>query len=223
MSASEQAVLRHWHEAASAELHALGHQHVTYLGLSLAVPPRVFPPAPMSELLGRAVVDEVRPSDRVLDMGTGCGVNAILAASRSDRVVGVDLNPHAVAAAVANAERNGVAGRTEFCLSDVFDQIDGRFDLIIFDPPFRWFAPRDWLEVAIADEGYRSLTRFMTDLPSRLNPGGRALVFFGTSGDIEYLSHLIDHAGLKSETVASRDLDKDGITVTYSTVRLTLG
>jgi release factor glutamine methyltransferase len=33
----------------------------------------------VSRLLGEAVVDEVKPDDRVLDMGTGCGVNAILA------------------------------------------------------------------------------------------------------------------------------------------------
>lgn len=35
-------------------------------------------------------------------------------------------------------------------------------DLIVFDPPFRWFQPRDLLETAITDENYQSLTSFMT-------------------------------------------------------------
>ncbi len=222
MSAERQAVLRRWHDAASAELHHLGHHEASYLGVSLTIPEQVFPPAPMSQLLGRAVLDEVRPSDRVLDMGTGCGINAILAASRSHDVVGVDLNPHAVAAAMANAKRNGVADRTQFYLSDVFDRVDGRFDLIIFDPPFRWFPPRDWLEVAFADENYGTLTRFMIELPQRLRTDGRALLFFGTSGDMDYLDHLITKGGLSSETVASRNLNKEGIAVTYSTLRLTI-
>ena len=89
----------------------MGERPIEYLGLSLVVPPHVFPPAPMSGLLGEAVLDEVRDDDRVLDMGTGSGVNAILAASRSTDVLGVDVNPHAVRAAVDNAACLGVAYR----------------------------------------------------------------------------------------------------------------
>jgi release factor glutamine methyltransferase len=222
MSDESAATLRRWHEAASVELHSRGTHEVTYLGLTLVIPGQVFPLTAMSDLLGQAVLGEVRAEDRVLDMGTGSGVNAILAASRSHDVVGVDVNPHAVAAAIRNAERNHVAGRTTFFESDVFAQVDGTFDLIVFDPPFRWFHPRDLLEMSVADENYRALTRFMTEVRDRLNPGGRLLLFFGTSGDMTYLRHLIDRSGLHADTVGSRDLAKDGITVTYCTFKLTL-
>jgi release factor glutamine methyltransferase len=215
------AILQRWHEAASADLHREVPCEVSYLGLTLEIPEHVFPPTRMSDLLGRAVLGDVRDGDRVLDMGTGSGVNAILAASRARDVVGVDINPHAVAAAVRNAQRNQVADRTRFFESDLFDRVDGAFDLIVFDPPFRWFRPRDLLEVAFADENYRTLTRFMAEVPERLNPGGRLLLSFGTSGDMAYLRHLIDRSGLRAETVASRDFAKDGITVTYCTFRLT--
>lgn len=221
MSDADAAKLRRWHEAASIELHGYGSPEVRYLGLTLLIPEHVFPLTPVSELLGRAVIDEVCDDDRVLDMGTGSGVNAILAARRSHRVVGVDINPHAVAAAIRNAERNHVADRTTFFVSDVFERVDGTFDLIVFDPPFRWFRPRDLLEMSFADENYRALTRFMSEAGDRLTSGGRLLLFFATSGDMRYLRHLIDRSGFSADTIASRELTKDGVTVTYSTLRLT--
>ena len=79
------------------------------------------------------MLDEVRDDDRVLDMGTGSGVNGIVAASRSRDVLAVDVNPAAVACARDNAERNGVADRMEVRESDLFQNASGRFDLIIFD------------------------------------------------------------------------------------------
>jgi release factor glutamine methyltransferase len=221
MSEQRVELLRRWHESASEELHRLGAHDVHYLGLELHVPAQVFPPTPMSDLLGRAVLDEVRAGDRVLDMGTGCGVNAILAASCTEAVVGVDVNPLAVAAAESNAERNGVAERTTFLESDLFEAVQGAFDVVVFDPPFRWFRPRDLLERAFADENYESLSRFVAEVPGRLTPEGRVLLSFGTSGDLAFLRHLIDAAGLTAQTVASRDLAKDGLVVTYLTLKLT--
>lgn len=78
-----------------------------YLDRKIVVPKEVFPPAWMSKLLGKSILDEVRESDRVLDMGTGSGINAILAASKSSNVVAVDVNPHCLDAGRRNAERNG--------------------------------------------------------------------------------------------------------------------
>ncbi len=212
--------LRAWHEAAYESIRDGGAGTVGYLGRTYVVPPGVFPPARTSEPLGRAVLDEVRAGDRVLDMGTGCGTNAILAASRSTRVLGVDVNPHAVRAAVANAERNGVADRTTFRVSDVFDSVDGEFDLMIFDPPFRWFAPRDLLEVSIADENYAALTRFLAQAGGYLAPGGRILMVFGTSGDLDYLYRTAGENGFVRETLASMDLTRDDLTVHYHAFRL---
>jgi release factor glutamine methyltransferase len=88
----------------------------------------------VSHLLGEAVLAEVSPGDRVLDMGTGSGVNALLAASRGASVRAVDINPEAVAAAQRNADRNGLGDRIEVRRSDVFSAVDGAYDLIVFDP-----------------------------------------------------------------------------------------
>lgn len=78
--------LRRRHERAYRELRSAGEQRLSYLGLDLVVPAGVFAPTPTSAQLGRAVLAEVRPGDRVLDMGSGSGVNAIT--SRKVRVPG---------------------------------------------------------------------------------------------------------------------------------------
>ena len=93
--------LRRWHDTAYNEMRQRGDVTFSYLGKEFVVPADVFAPTPMSDLLGSAVLGEVRKDDQVLDMGTGCGVNAILAASKSGDVIGVDINPHAVASAKA--------------------------------------------------------------------------------------------------------------------------
>ncbi len=217
--------IRVWHEsayaAAKAEAGADG-QTFTYLGLTLEVPPQVHPITPVSHLLGQAVLADVRPDDRVLDMGTGCGVNAILAGSRGGDVLAVDINPQAMDVARRNAERNAVANRIEIRHSDVFEAVDGRFDLVIFDPPFRWFAARDPLEAASTDEDYRALTAFFRQARDHLTERGRMLVFFGSSGDLAYLENLADDNGFAREVVARQSLIKEGWQVDYVTYRLSL-
>lgn len=213
--------LRRWHEDTSRSLHALGAHEVDYLGLCLHVPEHVFPPTPVSDLLGEAVRATAGPEMRVLDLGSGAGANAILAAQAGADVVAVDINPHAVAATAANAERNGVGERVRCLESDVFEDVDGTFDLIVIDPPFRWFAPADLLDRAITDEGYATLRRFTEEVASHLAPDGAALLFFGTSGDVAHLDALIAAAGLASAIAAERTELVRGEDTAYFVRRLT--
>jgi release factor glutamine methyltransferase len=215
--------IRRWHEAAYqgilAEAGTDGRTY-EYLGLTLFVPPQVQPIAGVAHLFGEPVLAEVRPDDRVLDMGTGSGVNAILAARTALDVVAVDVNPYALEAARDNARRNGVADRVDVRYSDVFSGVEGAFDLILFDPPFRWFTPRDELERGMADPGYRALTEFFATARARLTGRGRMLIFFGTSGDLSYLDRQIDENGFTREIVATDGLERDGVRVEYVTYRV---
>jgi release factor glutamine methyltransferase len=215
--------IRRWHERAYREAIAeAGSGRVfDYLGATIHVPPDVQPITGVSHLLGEAVLAEVREGDRVLDVGTGSGVNAILAASKASAVVAVDISAGAVETARANAAANGVTGRVDVRQSDVFDAVDGVFDLIVFDPPFRWFAPRSVLEAATTDEDYRALRRFFAHVREHLAVDGRILLFFGSSGDLAYVRRLVATAGFDAQVVAEQSLAKDGWQVDYFTFRLT--
>jgi release factor glutamine methyltransferase len=150
--------LRVWHEQALEGGWRDAPVTIEESGRTFVVPPEVYAPNPLG--LAAIVLDEVREEDRVLDMGTGSGVNGVLAAAQSRHVLAVDVNPAAVKCARTNADRNGVADRMQVRESDLFDHAAGRFDVIIFDPPFRWFRPRNMSERGTADENYKTLTTF---------------------------------------------------------------
>jgi release factor glutamine methyltransferase len=147
--------------------------------------------------------------------------NAILAATRGAQVVAVDTNPKAIQAARANAGRNGVAEWVEVRSSDVFSQVGGTFDLIVFDPPFRWFKPLDLTETAITDEGYRAMTSFFRQARRHLAPDAGMLIFFGTSGDIRYLKRLMAEQGFSWAEVARLEGQRDDVPVDYVTFKVT--
>lgn len=213
--------LQQWQDNVYKESKSRKTQEIEFLGRTFVVPPKVHRINPMSDLLGNSVLKEVKETDRVLDMGTGSGVNAILAASKSQNVIGVDINPNSIECAKINARANNVADRILFKESDRFEAVEGKFDLIIIDPPFRWFAPRDIYEVGTTDENYRFLNDFFSNVNHYLANNGRILVCFGSSGDIEYLNGLIVKSGFKKEIIARRDLLKEGISVSYYTFKLT--
>lgn len=91
-------------------------------------------PNPTSRLLSRFTVR--RPSRATLDVGTGTGIQALIAAAHSEKVVATDLNPRAVAFAAFNARLNGVEN-VECLAGEGYEPVAGRkFDLIVTNPPF---------------------------------------------------------------------------------------
>lgn len=76
------------------------------------------------------------PVGSVLDLGTGCGIQALHAARHAQRVVATDISQRALAMAQLNADLNLVTN-IEFRLGSLFDPVAGeRFDQIVSNPPF---------------------------------------------------------------------------------------
>ncbi len=92
----------------------------------------VYPPREDSLLLAKIV--EEYASGKVLDLGTGTGLQGIIAAKKGCKVTFADIDANALKCASANAKTNGVSG--EFTKTDLFSNIKDSFDTIIFNPPY---------------------------------------------------------------------------------------
>jgi len=177
-------------------------------GLPMVVLPNVFNPKLLrsGEFLVHLLTrpDVLRPSSRVLDLGTGSGAGAVAAARAGCTVVAVDINPEAVRCARINALLNQVEGRVEARLGDLFAPVAGeRFDVVLFNPPYYRGQPRDALDYA-----WRSpdvIERFAADLGDHLAPGGRALLVLSSDGEPRAFLQALDAEGFSCRAVAQHD------------------
>jgi SAM-dependent methyltransferase len=111
-----------------------------------------------------------------LDLGTGNGIQALIAANHADRVVASDVNPRALAYARFNAALNGVTN-VEFREGNLFEPVAGeRFDVIACNPPYV-ISPDSEFVYRDSGEGPGALCRRVVEaLPAHLTEGGYATV-----------------------------------------------
>ena len=116
----------------------------------------------------------------LLDVGTGAGTLALIAAARgAPRALGIDVNERAIALARFNARLNGLVA--EFRTGDLFEPTEGeKFDLVLSQPPY--VVQPDGVErVTYLHGGPRGdelAFRFVAAFPAALAPRGRGLLLF---------------------------------------------
>lgn len=106
-----------------------------FMGLSFVVRDGVLIPRQETELL----VEEALPlseGKRVLDMctGSGCIIVSIAKLANATQAVGVDISEQALDVAKENATRLDV--QVEFVQSNLFEKVEGQFDVIVSNPPY---------------------------------------------------------------------------------------
>lgn len=108
-----------------------------FWGRDFTVTRDVLDPRPETETLIAEALTGAPPS-RILDLGTGSGILAVtlLAEWREAFAVATDLSDPALKVAARNATLNGVDNRLTFLASDWFARVQGRFDLIVSNPPY---------------------------------------------------------------------------------------
>jgi len=168
---------------------------------------KVYEPAEDTFLLAENM--KVKENDVVLDMGTGCGILAVLAAEKAKKVVAIDINPYAIKCAEKNAELNGVEKKIEFRLGELFQPIGSNetFDMIVFNAPYlpsELYEERSWIGKAWAggSGGRKVIDSFIMDVPKFLTTGGRILLVQSSLSDINKTLKLLGEMGLKAEVYA---------------------
>jgi release factor glutamine methyltransferase len=155
----------------------------------------------------------VSEGERVLDLGTGCGMLGILAAKKANEVVAVDLNPYAIRCAKENSALNSVRCKMFFVQASLFTALKSYvpFDLILFNAPYlpseegeasSWIG-RSWAGGA---NGREVVDRFIAEAPTYLKPHGRVLLMQSTLTGVEETLRRFNAQGLTSCVKAERKL-----------------
>ncbi|RME55440.1 methyltransferase domain-containing protein [Candidatus Woesearchaeota archaeon] len=142
----------------------------------------IYEPAEDSYLLKKHIRKFAK--GKVLDMGTGSGILALEALKYTKDVLAVDLNQECV----DYVKKKGVNA----IQSDLFKNVKGKFDLIIFNPPY---LPEDENEdeeskmiTTGGKNGYETLERFLKHAKSYLNKDGKILtVVSSLTGNVEQI------------------------------------
>lgn len=124
--------------------------------------------------LARAVIR--RPVDRALDLGTGCGIQALHLSAHCAQIVATDTNERALALAAATSRLNGMSW--DLRRGSLYEPVTGeRFDLIVSNPPFVIGAgERDYLYRDSGMAGDTLCRSLIEQTAEHLRPGGTALV-----------------------------------------------
>jgi release factor glutamine methyltransferase len=162
--------------------------HAQVLGFNLEIPPGVFHPRLFfsSRILGGYLGNLPLRGLRVLDMGTGSGIQALCAARAGAQVIAVDINPAAVECARANAVRNHLQDIIGVTRSDLFSGIPeaGPFDLIAWNPPFYPREPASAARQAWdAGSEYAVIREFASQVRQYLSPSGVVVLILSSDMD----------------------------------------
>ena len=163
----------------------------------------VYDPQEDSYLLADIVKKRVTNDMRVLDVGTGSGIQAVTAVEAGARtVVAVDIDQEALDQVMSVVKEKGYANlRVQH--SDLFSSIgkNDLFDVIIFNAPYLPSDKRDPdLALDGGIEGHELIARFLGEAKNYLLPGGEVLLLFSTqSGFEQVLKAITDHEYVAEE------------------------
>ena len=171
---------------------------------------QVYQPEADTFLLLNAARAEIKPGDRVLEIGTGSGIIAV-EMSGVTGVVATDINPHAALC----ARKKGI----DVIRSDLFSGIRGTFDLILFNPPYLPTLPEDriddWFEFALDGgvQGRDVIGRFAEGVSRVLAPCGRILLLISSLTGLPEVRDIFSRQNFKSEIVKKEKVEDENLYV----------
>ncbi|MBN2203279.1 MAG: methyltransferase [Candidatus Aenigmarchaeota archaeon] len=151
---------------------------------------QIYQPREDSYLLEKYVKKLAR--GKVLDMGTGSGIQARAALEKADNVLAVDINMDAV---------NNLEGFEKLTAirSDLFENVKGKFDVIIFNAPY--LPSEGEFDPALdgGAKGFEVIERFLTKAKDFLEKDGFMLLVFSSFTDKKKVDQLIKENGFSFE------------------------
>ena len=198
--------------------HLLG--TVEFCGNTFLCDNRALVPRPETEQFVELVESRIENREsRIVDVGTGSGVIALSLAKKfpEAQIFAVDVSEDALALTRENAIRLGLSGRVQLRKSNLLENLDERFDLIVANLPYIATQDRHTLsqevlhdpEVALfaGARGDELVRELIEQAPARLRPGGLLALEIGLGQSEALLSAL---AGKKYRDIYSEN-DYSGV------------
>ncbi|MBT3940825.1 methyltransferase [Candidatus Woesearchaeota archaeon] len=186
--------------------------------MELKVKESVYEPMEDSHMMQREI--EIRAKGKkVLDIGTGSGIQAITAAlAGAKEVWAADVNPIAVRCAQSNAEANNCD--INFVESDLFTYVPKKkFDLIVFNPPY---LPSDGIHEDLrwsgGLEGIEVILDFLSQVKPFLARDGAILFIYSSYANPDRLAKMMKRFGFKLEVVSQKHIFFEDIFVGLATI-----
>ena len=145
---------------------------------------------------------------KVLDMGTGSGIQAIAAAKNKKvrSITAVDINKEAVMIALHDAMKRGIPLSVQ--QSNLFENIDEKFDTIIFNPPYLPSDPKlKDLTLDGGKKGYELIQKFLKQAKKYLEKNGIILLLFSSLTDKAKVDEILTKNKYKFKKVDKLNLD----------------
>lgn len=167
-----------------------------FMGLPFTVDERVLVPrSPLAELIAAELEPWLgqRPVGRILDLCTGSGCIGIAAAHAFPEATVdlADISPDALDVARINIARHGLEDRVRACRSDLFDGLEGHYDVILSNPPYvdaadlgsmpAEFGHEPVLGLEAGEDGLAIAHRILAEARRRLTEDGLLVVEVGNS------------------------------------------
>lgn len=194
-----------------------------YKNLVIEMHPEVYEPAEDTFQLLEAI--NVSKEDKVFEIGTGCGIIALVCAEDGADVVCSDVNPFAVELTRRNYSLNKsyIKGDFEVRLGDLFSVLkpDEKFDVIIFNPPYLSTQGGDlvggsgWFDIATngGRDGLMLIKRFIHGLHRFLDKNGCAYFVFSSLSNESKLKQILFKTNFKVETLLKRYYDDEQLNI----------
>jgi release factor glutamine methyltransferase len=199
--------------------HLLG--TVEFCGHVFLCDKRAMVPRPETEELVEFLKSEIRnPKSEILDVGTGSGVIALSLAAEfpGAQVLAVDISDDAFALAQENAARLNLANRVRFLKSNLLENVEGTFDLVVANLPYVSTQARETLSREVLHDpaaavfagarGDELVRELIAQAPSHLRPGAMLALEIGVSQSDALLSALAE----KNYRDISSKRDYSGVT-----------
>ncbi len=111
-----------------------------------------------------------------LDMGIGKGILTLEMARKGAKVTAVDINENAIKYVDTKSQENNLHNQITFKTSDLFDNVEQKFDLITFNPPYLPNSEANDPIWSGGKKGTEIIERFLEEAENYLKSNGKALI-----------------------------------------------